>query len=48
LFDPANTAAQLPWYGYLAIGLVVIFIAQTIGKVATKAIKSIEEETKEL
>lgn len=32
----------MPWYAYAAIGALVIFGAQTIGKIATDAVKEME------
>ena len=38
------STSSMPWYGYLAIGGVVVLLGQAIAKFATDTIKQMEEE----
>lgn len=38
------SASSMPWYGYIAIGGVVVLLGQAIAKFATDTIKQMEEE----
>lgn len=33
----------LPWYGYAAIGVVIVLFAQTIAKIATDALQNMDD-----
>eukprot|EP01031_Cornospumella_fuschlensis_P026551 gene26550-32087_t len=44
LSEGGLSSLSLPWYAYVAAGLGITFLVQTIGRVATEAVKQMEAE----